>query len=82
MLVLQDAFEVTPEQLVAWGFNAKVSKQLRIILSAENTAQLLEFLKRKPNQIDAYVAETIRLSPNDEAGKRKKKMVRPTQPRL
>jgi hypothetical protein len=64
---LQDAYEVTPEQLKTWGFNAKVSKQLRIILTAENATQLLAYLKGKPNQIDTYVAETLRLSPNDEA---------------
>ncbi|HUI92641.1 MAG TPA: hypothetical protein VLX68_10375 [Chitinivibrionales bacterium] len=61
-----DAFEVSPDQLKAWGFNAKVSKQLRIILSAENTASLLDLLKSKPDQRAAYVAETKRLSPHDE----------------
>jgi hypothetical protein len=63
---LSDAFEVSPDQLKAWGFNAKVSKQLRIMLSAENTAQLLTLLKSKPNQLDMYIAETKRLSPHDE----------------
>ena len=63
---LQDAFEVSPDQLKTWGFNAKVSKQLRIILSVEQTSQLLEFLKSKPNQLDVYVSETKRLSPFDE----------------
>lgn len=63
---LTDAFEVSPDQLKAWGFNAKVSKQLRIMLSAENTAQLLTLLKSKPNQLDTYIAETKRLSPHDE----------------
>jgi hypothetical protein len=63
---LQDAFEVSPDQLKTWGFNAKVSKQLRIILSVEQTSQLLEFLKSKPDQLDVYAAETKRLSPYDE----------------
>lgn len=63
---LGDAFEVSADQLKAWGFNAKVSKQLRIILNAESTAQLLALLKSKPNQRDIYIAETKRLSPHDE----------------
>jgi hypothetical protein len=63
---LGDAFEVSPDQLKVWGFNAKVSKQLRIILTAESTAQLLALLKSKPNQRAIYVAETKRLSPYDE----------------
>jgi hypothetical protein len=63
---LGDAFEVSPDQLKTWGFNAKVSKQLRIILTAESTAQLLELLKSKPNQREIYGAETKRLSPYDE----------------
>lgn len=63
---LTDAFEVSPDQLKAWGFNAKVSKQLRIVLTAESTTQLLTLLKSKPNQRETYVAETKRLSPYDE----------------
>jgi hypothetical protein len=63
---LADAFVVTEEQLKAWGYNAKVSRQLRIILSPENTAQMLAYLKEKPNQLDAYIAETKRLSPDEE----------------
>ena len=63
---LSDAFVVTDEQLKAWGYNAKVSKQLRIILSPENTAPLLAHLKDKQNQLDTYVTETKRLSPEDD----------------
>lgn len=63
---LSDAFVVTEEQLKAWGYNAKVSKQLRIILTPENTAQVLAYLKEKPDQLNAYVAETKRLSPDAE----------------
>jgi hypothetical protein len=65
-VALEDAFEVSPDRLKAWGFNAKVSKQLRIILAAETTAELLSFLKSKPNRIDSYVGETKRLSPYEE----------------
>jgi hypothetical protein len=63
---LSDAFVVTEEQLKTWGYNAKVSRQLRIILSPENTSQLLGYLREKPNQLNAYIAETKRLSPEDE----------------
>jgi hypothetical protein len=64
---LSDAFEVTADQLKTWGFNAKVSKQLRIILSPEHTTLLLDALKAKKNQRDAYIMETKRLSPNEDA---------------
>ena len=63
---LSDAFVVTEEQLKAWGYNAKVSKQLRIILTPENTAVVLAYLKEKPDQLNAYIAETKRLSPEAE----------------
>jgi hypothetical protein len=63
---LSDAYVVTEEQLKAWGYNAKVSRQLRIILSPENTDQLLGYLKEKPNKLDAYIKETKRLSPDEE----------------
>jgi hypothetical protein len=61
-----DAFAVTEEQLKAWGYNAKVSKQLRIILTPEDTAKLLAHLKEKPDHLAAYITETKRLSPEDE----------------
>jgi hypothetical protein len=63
---LTDAFEVTADQLKAWGYNAKVSKQLRIILSEENTGQLLSVLNGKSDQVKKFIAETKRLSPDDE----------------
>jgi hypothetical protein len=66
-VALEDAFEVSPDRLKEWGFNAKVSKQLRIILTPESTSELLTYLKSKPNKLDSYVAETRRLSPYDEA---------------
>jgi hypothetical protein len=63
---LADAFPVTDELLKSWGYNAKVSRQLRIILTPENTALILAHLKEKPDQINAYIAETKRLSPDEE----------------
>lgn len=63
---LSDAFVVSEDKLKEWGYNAKVSRQLRIILTPENTALLLAYLKEKPDQTGAYVTETKRLSPEDE----------------
>lgn len=63
---LADTFEVTADQLKAWGYNAKVSKQLRIILNEENTGLLLSTLNAKENRIKIYIIETKRLEPYDE----------------
>jgi hypothetical protein len=63
---LNDAFVVTDEKLKEWGYNAKITKQLRIILDADKTLVLLDFLKSKPNRLDAYIAETKRLEPHEE----------------
>jgi hypothetical protein len=63
---LQDAFIVDEERLKAWGFNAKINKQLRIVLDAEKTAEVLEYLKSKPDQTAGYIAETKRLEPHGE----------------
>ena len=64
---LQDSFLVNDEQLKAWGYNAKINRQLRIVLDAEKTSLLLEYLKSKPDQTEAYIAETKRLQPHEEA---------------
>ena len=64
---LQDAFLVNEEQLKSWGFNAKVNRQARIVLDAEKTTILLDYLKSKPDQTAAYIAETKRLEPHGEA---------------
>ena len=64
---LNDAFVVTEEQLKSWGFNAKVNRQLRIVLDAEKTSLLLDYLKSKPDQTAGYIAETKRLEPHGEA---------------
>jgi hypothetical protein len=65
---LNDSFVVTDEILKEWGYNAKITKQLRIVLDAEKTARVLDYLKSKPNQLDLYIAETKRLEPHDEQG--------------
>jgi hypothetical protein len=64
---LTDAFVVNDEQLKSWGFNAKVNRQLRVVLDAEKTALLLDYLKSKPDQTAGYIAETKRLEPHGEA---------------
>ncbi len=64
---LQDAFFVNDEQLKAWGYNAKINRQLRIVLDEEKTSVLLEYLKSKPDQTESYIAETKRLQPHDES---------------
>jgi hypothetical protein len=63
---LADAFEVSNDQLKVWGFNAKVSGQLRILLNEESAAKMLTLLKSKPNHRKTYIAETKRLSPHEE----------------
>jgi hypothetical protein len=64
---LQDSFIVTDEQLKAWGYNAKINRQLRIVLDEEKTSVLLDYLKSKPDQTESYIAETKRLQPHDES---------------
>jgi hypothetical protein len=64
---LQDAFVVGDEQLKAWGYNAKINRQVRIVLDAEKTSVLLDYLKSKPDQTEGYVAETKRLQPHGES---------------
>jgi hypothetical protein len=63
---LLEAFMVNDEQLKSWGYNAKVNRQLRIILDSEKTSLLLEYLKSKPDQTAGYIAETKRLNPHEE----------------
>jgi hypothetical protein len=64
---LQDALIVDDAMLKEWGYNAKITRQLRIILDEEKTAKILEFLKSKPDQTEKYIAETKRLNPHEEA---------------
>lgn len=65
-VALNDAYIVNDEKLKEWGYNAKITKQLRIALDAEKTNGLLEYLNSKPNRLDVYISETKRLSPDDE----------------
>jgi hypothetical protein len=63
---LNNAYIVDDEKLKGWGYNAKITKQLRIVLDTEKTNQLLDYLKSKPNQLDVYISETKRLQPHTE----------------
>ncbi|MBN1757562.1 MAG: hypothetical protein JW863_04555 [Chitinispirillaceae bacterium] len=65
---IADAFEVTPELLKSWNYNARLTKQTRIILDEEQTTAVLEHLQAKPDITADYITETERLWPhtNDE----------------
>jgi hypothetical protein len=65
-VALNNAYVVDDEKLKGWGYNAKINKQLRIVLDTEKTNELLEYLKSKPNQLEGYIAETKRLQPHVE----------------
>jgi hypothetical protein len=66
---LNDAYIVNDEKLKSWGYNAKITRQLRITLDAEKTSLILDWLKSKPNQIETYIKETKRLEPHSETEK-------------
>ena len=61
---IANAFEVTPDVLRSWNYNARLTKQTRIILDPEQTAAVLEHLQSKPDITDDYIAETKRLWPH------------------
>ena len=63
---LSNAYIVDDEKLKGWGYNAKITKQLRILIDTEKTNHLLDYLKSKPNQLDVYIAETKRLQPHTD----------------
>jgi hypothetical protein len=63
---LHDAYLVDEEMLKSWGYHAKVNKQLRIIIDTEKTTGLLDYLKSKPDNSEAYIKETKRLEPHEE----------------
>jgi len=65
-VALNDAYPVTDEILKSWGYHAKINKQLRIVLDSDKTGQVLDHLKSKQNQVDAYIKETKRLEPREE----------------
>jgi hypothetical protein len=61
---IDDAFEVTPAVLKAWGYTAKLTRQTRITLDEEQTAKVVDYLKSKPNITEELITETERLWPH------------------
>ncbi len=60
---VEDAFMITPEVLKAWGCSSRITRQSKIALDDEKTAELVAFLESKQNIVDAYSEETERLQP-------------------
>ncbi|MBD3317704.1 MAG: hypothetical protein GF344_18105 [Chitinivibrionales bacterium] len=63
---VEDAYEVSSDVLKSWGAATRVTKQTRIALDEEQTKQVLEHLKSKPNRIDDYIEQTKQLSPANQ----------------
>ncbi|MDR3013560.1 MAG: hypothetical protein LBU70_10220 [Chitinispirillales bacterium] len=61
---IKDAFPVSPQLLKDWGFNGRLTRQSRLLLTEEQTAVVLDFLRKKKNIRDKYIEETLRLQPN------------------
>lgn len=62
-VALDDVMVLTKEILEAWGQKSAVTRQTRILLNEEQTKQLLDYLKSKPNALATYIEETNRLQP-------------------
>jgi len=62
-VAVTDAFMITPEVLESWGSKSRVTRQTKIMLDEEKTAELLAYLESKRNIIDLYSSETERLQP-------------------
>lgn len=62
-VAVTDAFMVTPEVLESWECKSRVTRQTKILLDKEKTAELLTYLESKKNIIDLYSSETERLQP-------------------
>lgn len=68
-VTVENAFELTDKILKSWDYKARITKQTRILLSEEQTAQVITYLDSKENSLDDYIAETERLQPHaDEDG--------------
>jgi hypothetical protein len=63
MVSATDAFPVTPQMLKEWGFSGRLTRQSRIILTEEQTATVVDFLRGKADIKDKYIEETARLQP-------------------
>jgi len=63
-VAVEDAFKVTPQVLKEWGFSGRLTRQSRIILTEDQTASVVNFLRGKADIRNKYVEETARLQPN------------------
>ena len=59
-----DSFMITPEVLESWECKSRITRQSKIILNEERTAELLAHLESKKNIVDMYSSETERLQPS------------------
>jgi hypothetical protein len=62
----EDAYPVTPQTLKDWGFSGRLTRQSRILLTEEQTAAVVDFLRGKADISDKYIEETERLLPHVE----------------
>ncbi len=60
---VEDAFLITPEILKDWGCSSRITRQSKIFLDEEKTAELVAYLESKKNIVDVYSEETERLLP-------------------
>ncbi len=61
---LEDAFVIDEEVLKGWNYKARINRQTRILLDTAQTEHLLEYLRSKPNALQSYLDETLRLLPH------------------
>lgn len=59
-----DSFMITSEVLESWECKSRITRQSKIILNEEKTAELLAHLESKNNIVDLYSSETERLQPS------------------
>jgi hypothetical protein len=55
----EDAIELTPEKAKKWGAKGKLNKQARLNLTVDQTKEVVEYFKSKPDQTEEYIA-TVR----------------------
>ncbi len=60
---VQDAFLITSEVLKVWESTSRITRQTKIVLDEEKTAELIAYLESKKNVVEAYIEETERLQP-------------------
>lgn len=65
MVAIEDAYFITKDVLKELAFESKITRQTRIILTAEQVEKILQYLRSKPNQREQYCAETKRLMPHE-----------------